>query len=114
MSESPQIHKSYQYPPGEGNRGDSRVRFDIVSSGAGYRLTAVLDKDGVRVSTLPAYYSTMAEAKLAWGVISECPQCATQALAGNVGPEHFGSKRCQSGSPASGGDSAHCSCAVCW
>jgi hypothetical protein len=42
-----------------------------------------------------------------------CFTCAN-ILPGSLAPTHNGSKRCQSGSIASGGDNAHCSCDICF
>lgn len=39
-----------------------------------------------------------------------CPGCAEKGMR----PSHDGSERCQSGSIASGGKTAHCSCDVCF
>jgi len=41
------------------------------------------------------------------------PDCVT-CQRGGPGPSHNGSPRCRSGSPASGGRHAHCSCDTCW
>jgi hypothetical protein len=43
-----------------------------------------------------------------------CPGCDAVKRAGGFGPSHNGSARCRSGSIASGGSRAHCSCSVCW
>jgi hypothetical protein len=40
----------------------------------------------------------------------ECSECKYR----NNGPSHNGSKNCESGSIASGGDKSHCSCDVCF
>jgi len=40
----------------------------------------------------------------------DCPVCQR----GGPGPSHNGSPRCRSGSPASGGRHAHCSCDTCY
>lgn len=40
----------------------------------------------------------------------KCKTCDT----GGMKPPHYGSKRCESGSIASGGQHAHCSCSVCF
>lgn len=42
-----------------------------------------------------------------------CLTCERHAREG-VGPSHEGSARCQSGSIASGGTKAHCTCDVCF
>jgi hypothetical protein len=42
-----------------------------------------------------------------------CEQCMDNKLYG-MGPSHDGSKRCESGSIASGGTRAHCSCSTCF
>jgi DnaJ-class molecular chaperone len=42
--------------------------------------------------------------------LRECPTCAQPGMK----PSHNGSPRCQSGSIASGGKNAHCTCDVCW
>jgi hypothetical protein len=44
----------------------------------------------------------------AW--IEGCPQCALE----HIGPDHTGSQFCKSGSLASGGLRAHCSCSFCF
>lgn len=41
-----------------------------------------------------------------------CPTCIKYA--GQMAPSHEGSKRCQSGSIASGGHRSHCSCDTCF
>lgn len=41
-----------------------------------------------------------------------CPECAE--IGGGMGPSHDGSKLCESGSIASGGTRAHCTCDVCF
>lgn len=50
--------------------------------------------------------------------IEKYPDCETCKLIHEVyngfGPSHEGSKRCESGSIASGGDRAHCTCSVCF
>lgn len=40
----------------------------------------------------------------------DCPTC----FRGGFAPSHDGSSRCESGSIASGGSRAHCSCDVCF
>ena len=40
-----------------------------------------------------------------------CPTCA---LPDDLKPSHNGSRRCESGSIASGGTKAHCSCDLCF
>jgi len=42
-----------------------------------------------------------------------CLTCAEIARGGH-GPSHYGSPRCESGSLASGGPNAHCSCDRCF
>jgi hypothetical protein len=42
-----------------------------------------------------------------------CAECERQA-AGSFGPSHLGSKRCESGSLASGGPKVHCTCEACF
>ena len=39
-----------------------------------------------------------------------CTQCQQTGMQ----PSHFGSERCESGSLASGGETAHCSCDTCF
>ena len=43
--------------------------------------------------------------------ITLCPTCA---LPDDLKPSHNGSRRCESGSIASGGTKAHCSCDLCF
>lgn len=45
---------------------------------------------------------------------ASCPTCRRVATEGGLAPSHDGSPRCQSGSIASGGDYAHCSCGTCF
>lgn len=45
------------------------------------------------------------------GAVPGCPTCA---LPDSFKPSHYGSKRCESGSLASGGTHAHCSCDTCF
>lgn len=45
--------------------------------------------------------------------LNDCAMCREQAF-GAAGPEHKGSVMCESGSPASGGKSPHCSCDTCF
>ena len=47
-----------------------------------------------------------------WAVYS-CSGCAPH-MAGGLAPSHRGSSRCESGSLASGGTTAHCSCDTCF
>lgn len=42
------------------------------------------------------------------------PKCAACLPPGVFGPSHDGSPRCESGSIASGGKRAHCTCDVCF
>lgn len=42
------------------------------------------------------------------------PDCRTCALPGTFKPSHNGSVSCQSGSIASGGKNAHCTCDTCF
>lgn len=51
---------------------------------------------------------------LAEGMAGTIWQRATSLAAKMSGPTYAGSPRCQSGSIASGGDRAHCSCDVCF
>ncbi len=44
---------------------------------------------------------------------ARCVQCERNKN-GDNGPSHDGSVRCESGSIASGGDRAHCTCDVCF
>jgi len=44
----------------------------------------------------------------------ECQTCILIAARGGFGPSHDGSEHCESGSIASGGDVAHCTCDVCF
>lgn len=49
-----------------------------------------------------------------WQMIENRVECA-QCKSGNIfQPSHNGSKHCKSGSIASGGTKAHCSCDVCF
>jgi hypothetical protein len=41
-----------------------------------------------------------------------CPTCDDKPL--DMKPSHCGSKRCESGSIASGGTHSHCSCGTCF
>lgn len=51
------------------------------------------------------------EAEVIAEAVSEyCPSCAK----GGFQPTHNGSRSCESGSIASGGDNSHCSCDVCF
>lgn len=43
-----------------------------------------------------------------------CQTCKEIRHNHNFGPTHFGSRRCESGSLASGGNIAHCTCDVCF
>jgi len=43
-----------------------------------------------------------------------CMACVRIIKEGGFGPTHNGSKNCESGSIASGGDIAHCTCDVCF
>ncbi len=65
------------------------------------------------------------EFMLKWGVAPDrdhdasgrplsCAVCLSIRDEGGFGPSHAGSSSCQSGSIASGGDRAHCSCDVCF
>lgn len=47
-------------------------------------------------------------------VTDECPECAANKARGGYGPSHDGSRYCHSGSIASGGRRAHCTCDTCW
>jgi hypothetical protein len=45
----------------------------------------------------------------------ECPTCELiRTKHGGCGPSHNGSPRCESGSIASGGTRAHCTCSRCF
>jgi hypothetical protein len=45
----------------------------------------------------------------------DCPTCKSIREEHNgIGPSHYGSRNCQSGSPASGGSAAHCTCDSCF
>ena len=44
--------------------------------------------------------------------MTECPTC--KEIAGGFGPSHDGSVNCESGSIASGGTHAHCTCDTCF
>lgn len=43
-----------------------------------------------------------------------CPTCLEIWQAGGFGPSHLGSSHCLSGSLASGGKNAHCTCDTCF
>lgn len=43
-----------------------------------------------------------------------CETCESIKAEGGFGPSHDGSTRCESGSIASGGTRAHCSCDTCF
>ncbi len=43
-----------------------------------------------------------------------CPTCEAIRKEGGFGPSHEGRKGCESGSIASGGSNAHCSCDRCF
>ncbi len=45
---------------------------------------------------------------------TEPPPCPTCAKYKGFGPSHNGSRHCESGSIASGGDKAHCTCDFCF
>lgn len=45
---------------------------------------------------------------------SVCETCEQIKREGGFGPSHNGSKRCESGSIASGGQNAHCTCDTCF
>lgn len=50
-----------------------------------------------------------------WRHPTACSMCEIiRTRHGGFGPSHDGSKRCESGSIASGGDNAHCTCDVCF
>lgn len=46
--------------------------------------------------------------------VTFCSTCLQIEIEGGFGPSHEGSKHCESGSIASGGDRAHCTCDVCF
>lgn len=41
-------------------------------------------------------------------------ECETCRLTDDLKPSHDGSKRCESGSIASGGNKSHCTCDICF
>ena len=46
------------------------------------------------------------------GAEPDCPTCLQ--IGSGMGPTHQGSKNCKSGSIASGGTLAHCTCGICF
>lgn len=62
---------------------------------------------------VPTDMRVMAEGDdVPWAVWS-CSGCGPR-MAGQMAPSHRGSTGCESGSLASGGDQAHCTCDGCW
>lgn len=83
----------------------------------GGELSLRVDEPGNRVTF---FVNTQEEqskitAALAWvcKATTDCRLCRAIAEEG-FGPSHNGSKRCESGSIASGGDKSHCSCDTCF
>jgi hypothetical protein len=49
-----------------------------------------------------------------WRNLAQCKTCETVREEGGFGPSHNGSPLCRSGSIASGGTRAHCTCDTCF
>ncbi len=94
--------------------GEARsCKFDVTIRPAELeRLKEVAVADGRTVSDW-AHRLVMRE--LALHPPPECGGCADEENAGGVAyPSHDGSRYCESGSIASGGQNAHCTCDVCF
>ena len=63
-----------------------------------------------------AYLTHIQVQQLALILLGNDPDCETcrKALRGGISPSHNGSKHCESGSIASGGSRAHCTCDFCF
>lgn len=63
--------------------------------------------------SLPLRFRVMRASDDAPWAMSACPTCPSY-VAGELAPSHMGSPSCKSGSLASGGNRAHCTCDGCF